>query len=485
MNWPSFFLPRPGQEQPPTSNLLLLPQNLIDAFYFYDLDIGSADLIAVLACLGGDLEIVPSSAFETLSGEVRSQLQTIQVSQRNKFRMITARKLYVFSLEAVEQHAHAVGFNDALHLFGRMQAKLSTDSGSVRLTPLANEGRLNVGRLDLLNAFRASLPHVFLHPYTPNEKMYQLVLPVAPSQEVAQGQGVALVYPLVDTEVAHTLDNSVIVMRIVYDVLLRLQQDMAQEGVKHRFTTLNIPVPSRRRLEQELALDNYIVEGDVAIKQSGQAVGQASGQVTFLERLRRLAERWSAPKITLPPQATPQIYRDLIDEVWPNVAKSEDVAIAQAIARLTSAPGLLGPKPAASPIVQPLPVSPSTPLVIRQPSPQRSSSKRPKAADRDSWVDDFATSAAPIKPGRRNKNWWEDFEMEHIGPPLQSRQITATDDWLTDLLAEQDRKTVTPPASSAPSFSPQDDWSKDFDTPDVSGKSGSKQSTDDWAKDFE
>jgi hypothetical protein len=259
--WPRYFQPRPGQESPPTGELLRIPANLIDVFYLRSSERESTNLICVVGCLGGGIDVVHGEHINDLPHTIQSQLQTVQVSRRNRFRAITASELHVFSLDATEQQARSEGFNDAVYLYGKMHEKLTTNLGGVQSVDLSNEGTLKVGRLDLLHALRQSPESSFHNPDTPDETMYHLLVPAASVLEVENGQGLTFVYPILDPKEFKRTDNSVIVKRIAYDILSKLQQDMLKQGSQHPFTKQVIPVPSLFRLEVDLANDGYEIKG--------------------------------------------------------------------------------------------------------------------------------------------------------------------------------------------------------------------------------
>lgn len=315
--WPKYFLPRPGKEHAAREAQARIPATLMDLLYIQDPMTGAAQLVALLGCLGGHMLVVPDGAFTTLPDDLQRHIKTVEVDQRGIFRAIRARELYVLVLDAIDQDVAVQGFNDPVYLFSRMQAKIVTTAGSLQTAPLANEGRLAVGRLDMLHAYQQSLGCALANPLAPNEHTYQFLLPAAPRQEIEQGSGIVLIYPMLDPLTINSSDNSFIVMRLVYEVLARLQQDMVDEGIDHPFTRLAVPVPSRGRLESELMAEGYEIKGEYAIKQR-QATGTQTGG--FLSHLRQLAARWSEPRILLPDQARPEVYSDTVDAAVENLA---------------------------------------------------------------------------------------------------------------------------------------------------------------------
>lgn len=480
----TYFQPRPGQEATSISSERQLPHRIIDIFYLRPTPTTPAELVVVIGCLmGGALLVATGPTLATLPATIRTQLQTLQVSQRSLFRTFTANELSIFSLEAIEQQPNIVGFNDAVTLFGRLQARLGADGGPVQVTPFACEGQVTVGRLDVLTAYQAALPYVFLNPETQQEKMYHFLLPGAPWQTITQGRGAVLVYPLLTAEVAHRFDNTVFTMRIAYDLLIRLQQELTEAGMYHPFTKYNLPVPSRLRLERELTLEHYTIQGDLAIKQNPQTPQEDATAQSWLAHLRRLAQRWSAPKLWLPPQATPEVYHDLIVEILPAVTRPEDQMMAQALAQLLTAPALNkgeAPVADATPARTPEPVQPALaqPPVVKPPIGQPPSVGKPPG--RTAWADDFATSAAEPASSSQPK-WWADFPTAE--QPSSKRLLTTNEDDGSAALDNEQATSPEPPAAP-PAKADQADWSQDFTLPTAPESPAAPPSAAKWRDDF-
>lgn len=449
MSWPPYFQPRRGQENPLTEESVRSTASLVDMFYFRDVESQAVELVVVLGCLGGGLTVITGEAISTLSSDLQGQVGSVEASRRGQFRAITAGPLYLMTLEAVEQQVQVEGFNDAVYLYGQMQARLSADQGRVEITPLANEGRLTVGRLDVLHAYRESLAHVFQNPYDADERMVHLLLPGAPISDIQQGRGLVLVYPVLDPQMFDRADNTVIVMRIVYDLLSRLQAELSLRPGQSPLAATPLPVPSRRRLEVELRLAGYDIEGDEAIRSSDpRPPGQE--EPGLLDRLRRMAARWTAERMTLPPQATPQDYRAIIRRVLPAIATPADDRMMQTLSASMQAQASPAEKSAAQP--EPLPSPPRSPH--SSPAP-----RRPAGADRADWARDFERPAVPSRRRAAQPEWWRDFAGE-AADSTQAKAITSRTDWLVDLQAEHGLL----PASSAggPEPAGRDDWSQDF-----------------------
>ena len=253
--WPMYFQPWPTQVEPAIQPALRIPATVVDLFSIRDPESGRAERVAIIACLEGSIDVVAAPASQALDHAIQDQIQISEVNRRGRFRQITAAELYITTLDAVEQEIQTPGFNDAVYLYGRIQARISFSHGRTHVTRLDNAGRFAVGRLDVLYACKEMAAHVFHSPDGNDEQLYHLMIPAASADEIAYGRGVVLMYPLLDTLGSANVGNTVVVMRTAYDLLARLQQDMIAEQHRHPFTNAVVPIPNRRRLERELEAD--------------------------------------------------------------------------------------------------------------------------------------------------------------------------------------------------------------------------------------
>lgn len=441
--------------------LAQLPVSLLDLFYLRANQDTSAELVAVVSCLGGGVSAVAAPAFATLPESIRSQITTASAQLRGRFRAITARELWVASLDALDQAVESAGLNDPAFLYCRLQSVLSAGPVTVMMEPLDQPGRGTVGRIDLLAACAEALVAAFPLSDPAAASVYHLLLPLGSLHAIEQGRSVALCYPILDPAVFSNPDNSVIVLRIIYDLLSRLQQDIRAELPGHPFGDASLPVPSRQRLESDLLADGYQIQGDIAVK--GSAAGRQPGDTTsFLAQLRALAQAWLAPQIQLPPQATPQLYQKLLHRLLPDVRTEEDVTMANALARLveqryvpTSSASVSAPRSSAGQVTTPLG---PRPRIRVAPDPQ--------------------PGLKPAQPSSRKNTWASDFGVS------SSHRSSATvrldrDEWLRDMRAEQSgaRSSHTTPSAR------QGTWADDFQ----GSRATPQESTpdrDDWSDDF-
>lgn len=440
--WPPYF--QPGDET--DSADLRIPASILDIFYLRPAPHSPTYLAAVVGCMGGHLDVFIGDAIHQLPKELIGQVQAIQASHRDQFRILTAQVLDLFTLEAMEQEVQAAGFNDAVYLFGQMQARIEISGEGANSQRLQTIGRLTVGRLDLLHSFRESVAHVFTDPHNPNEEMYHLLIPAGPATDIQQGKHLALLYPILDPLLFGRAHNTFIVMRLAYDLLLALQEDMVQAGSSHPFVRQALPVPSRKRLKEELERDGYEVKGDVAIKKF--QVKPQPGQIQFLIRLRQAAQTWLGERITLPPQATPTDYKGLIDRLLKDITTTADKTMMTTMLERVAYPTAPPPPKQAQPPprqVQPPPPKPTLPPA-RHP-------RRP-ANPQAEWAQDFD----PPQTSTRHKeaqNWGQDFAEIPLSSPKNKPSITSTlSDWAEDEMAEQ---------PNIQSSVKESDWAKDFE----------------------
>jgi hypothetical protein len=457
--WPPYFQPAPPSDAEAAVGERI-PVNLLDLFAVRSSPQSRPEPVAVLGCLGGGVLPVRVADAAALPHALRSQLTTAAVQLRGQFRVLTAQELWVASVDAVDQVVEATGLNDPAYLYGRLQGVIRAGSGQITITASDQPGSATVGRLDLLHACARAYTTRF--PLAESGGcVYQLLLPLGSVHATRQGCALALCYPTLDPALFASPDNGTVLLRITYELLARLQQDIREEQTGHPFATALLPVPSRQRLESDLVADGYRVQGDTATR-AAQAGGQADAS-SFLAQLRALAQSWFAPQLRLPEQATPATYQTIICGLLPSLFTPADQAMAGALDQIVTFDADTAPQ-------APLADSPATssagavtrPLgartVAAQPEPKNTPQRQPAELRTDRWAEDF-TSMRPIQ-----------------------RLLTARLDraeWARDALAERGASTTNTPRTTQESSN----WANDFastpapaDTP--------KPLDNDWSDDF-
>lgn len=400
-DWPAHVEPRSGQEQPPADAPYRMPVYLADVFFIRSPEERASAMVAVAACVGGELAVFAGAELEGLEREeteLASQLQAVRIAQRDVFRTIQANELFVGTIDAIEQNARTAGFNDPVDIDGTLQARLGWDGRTVTRLALDNAVRMLAGRLDLLAAYRTGNEHAFQNPRSSAGHTHHFFVPLAPAETIERGEGIALLYPLLDPAVSAQADNAVLAMRVAYDLLIRLQEEMRERAAPPAVAARLLPVPSRPMLEDELVASGYDIRGDIARRVRSAAPGDQE-RLPFLENLLRAFDRKPGDDVLLAPQATPNDYAGIIDEILPLVSTPGDTRMHAALAaRLRpAAPATAVPvaRQAPSPAAPPPAVAPATP---------RRRSRSPQSFDADfapipgqarsepepTWEDDFA-----------------------------------------------------------------------------------------------
>jgi len=290
---------------------------VLDVFHHAPNEVSRAELVVIAGCALGGSHVVRSGETLELPELLQQHVNVARVSNRDGMREIVAQVIDVFTVDSVELR-QAAGYNDGVLLFGHWCARLQSGTDVL----LHRRGCLTVGRLNLLYAFHTGLNYTWAHPESSEDTVYHLLLPTEPYNETARGEAIGLVYPAFDVDTFNRADNTAMTFRLIYDLLVQLQEELRRDGVKDKFVRAVLPVPSRRRLEIELEGSGYAIRGDKAIKLKQQAsdpkeIGEGLGA-----RFRRWTAHWNAERIDLPPQATAEDYRVLIEQAI-NLAASE------------------------------------------------------------------------------------------------------------------------------------------------------------------
>jgi hypothetical protein len=144
--------------------------------------------------------------------------------------------------------------------------------------------------------------------------------------------GLGLVYPVFEEYMFHSPENSAVSMRLVYDLLLALQNDLRAAKCKHEFVSVSIRVPNRLSLEQELMNAGYEIRGDEAVLLGTELLKAPPDKLGT--RLRRWRVERDAERVTLLPQATPEDYRWLVFKALDAVAEVEEATAGATGARM-------------------------------------------------------------------------------------------------------------------------------------------------------
>lgn len=443
--WPEHFQPRSGQEALRTADDDdRIATTLLDMFYLRAAESQPASLVAVVGCLGGTISAVSADALERLPDDVRDQVHMSCINQRNRFRLITARTLDVFKLEALRLNASGPGFNDPVQLFGSFQARISQEHGQASIALVNNEGRMTVGRIDLLHAIRQGIARPLVSAAANSTSTYHALISTGNSSVANVASSMMLLYPLADPVLGDIADNGAIFRTATYSLLSSLQGDMVRAGIQTQFAENRLPVPNRAQFIDGLLQDGYEIRGNTAYKTDRN---RRPPSTTLLGQVKHSVGSWFAPAIGLPLEANLIEYGALIDDGLSQIASDDDRKAMNAILAVVT--------DGFSPTVDQLQVLPAveSPLgfeaqrteeeigeLARALKPTARSSS--PSVDVDNWTDDFTRDVRPKEHrAQRPDAWWNDFSEDahssitvplHGGLPARSeiagshlRQISA------------------------------------------------------------
>lgn len=160
---------------------------------------------------------------QRLTEAARAQLHVHELACPNK-RVIAADGLALFALQLVEHITDPANINDPVCLYGTLHS-LSLDAPS----PQALRGQLTITRGDFLQGFVSARSWAFRYASQLRSESLgmHLMVPAARVEELQQGRGVVLVYPLAPIEVADDdMDNSAIVEQLLADALIAMRVDL-------------------------------------------------------------------------------------------------------------------------------------------------------------------------------------------------------------------------------------------------------------------
>jgi len=305
--------------------------------------------------------------------------------------------LWLLAIELVEQLPDAPGVNDAIYLYGTLFPAWDAAAPGVR-------GQLTTTRADVLRGFVDGFDHAFRYPPDASERVPRachLLLPGDRPDQLAQGRGMVLAYPLVDTAlIGDHAGSDLALTSLLHDLLAALRNDL---GDTRRPP---LPVPDRAAALDALRADGWEIDerADVARKK------QDSG---FFGRL--FADRDEVP---LPAQATLDRYAALARAALGHIPAWLSPASRALFARVGTA----------GPLLTTIAARAAPPALLPAPVIQRT----------------------PAPAAKRSPDWMRDFIDQHAAHAPQ----------LTPLRSPPTRAAPTP-STATPAQRP--DWMRDFD----------------------
>ena len=410
---------------------------MVDSFRFSNHYTAGQEWIVSTDSLG-NLQASADDNRNALPAQVQTELAWFEMSGYRK-RQIEAAEIYLFYLQVLEQLPETPGLNDPIYLYGTLFGPYPSAS------PVAGvEGQLTITRADLLEGMLigAEFSFRFAGNGEGTPRCFHLPLPADGDEEIRQGRGVVIAYPLLPPELILTdVANELFACRLLYDTLSALKSDAEEEKISHPLKQITLPVPSRTLLEQQLQAEGYEIKNDKAVRKAEQSGLLANVFGALLSE-----------SLKLPPEGRPEDFIEL--------------------ARLTlkALPGWPSARALAlRNLIKPAPPGSAHRTIIPPPSPSpQTNYSRPQLPRRPESLSDEPPS------------WVQDFIVTHQGsnttkPRLTSNSGSDTNfpDWMKDFaddsipsMIETDpnetkasHKSTTHPITKRN----QPDWMEDFD----------------------
>lgn len=403
---PRYFVSRSERQAP---GEILPPDHVVDSFFVGARHLAAREWAVAVDAAGG-MQTLPRDDGE-LSEAIQTELAYHEMTG-GRGRLLEASEVFLFSLELLEQPAGTPGWNDPVYLYGTLYGPHPAYEQAPGV-----EGQLTITRGDLLEGLIRSADHAFRYsrPGAENKppRCFHLTLPADREEEIRQGAGIVLAYPLLPEELIRTdVSNEIVVKQLIYDILAAIKEDLERERVAHPLRSMVIPVPSRFTLEQQLMAEGYSIE-------NGAAVKKAPGGEGFKGFLAGVFGSLMNDSLELPPEADVDEFLEIAGRV------------------LNSLPGWPSPRAEALRMrVKPAPAEAqrnrrsAQPAQIKIPQPGEA---RPRAPVR------------PIRQSDEPPDWMRDFIAAHHRPNAASPRLTST-------------LGVKKPAPS-----PKPEWMKDFE----------------------
>lgn len=473
---PRYFLSRVHAHSANARHATQPPAHVIDCFSVNNRHLAAQEWIIATDSLG-NLQALPDGNRNDLPAQVQTELAWHEIAGFQK-RQIEASEFFLFYIQVLEQHTEAPGLNDPVYLYGTL-------FGPYPSATLAQgiEGQMTVTRADLLAGLHNGAEFAFCYAnqgaaqQTPR-RCFHLMLPADREEEIRQGRGIVLAYPLLPPELTLTdVANEQFASQLLYDTLSALKEDVAEERVNHPLRNISLPVPSRFQLEQRLLAEGYEIKGNTAIKKAklgGETQGLIASVIGALMN----------DSLELPPEASTDEFLKIANLAlralpdWPT-------------ARSTTLKNLVKPAPASagrSINVSPSPAS-STKVPtnhIFQPPAQIKTQADEYPPD---WMQDFmsahrkpgsaqprltSTFAPPSPP--KESDWMKDFAADSFST---SRQTDESNEQRTSIKPHR-----TPPSKPATKAAKKPTASNSAKT-DRQSDQASKADGADWMEDFE
>ena len=399
----------------------------------------------------------------TLPANVQQDLAFNEVIGSAACRTLDSANVYLFYMEALEQPPETPGLNDPIYLYGTLYGPFpGTSSESAR----GIEGQLTINRIDLLaglvDAAKFAFNYQSVVSASETQRCFNLLLPGDREEEIAQGKGLVMAYPLMPTEVVMGEPwNEIVVCGLLFDTLSALKEDLEKEKVRHPLRDATLPVPNRAWVEQQLESNGWMVKGNTATRLPGANAGIPKMLSYALGTLIK-------DKMTLPPQGTIDDYIELASMTINHLpgfpptrlkALRNRVRAVSAEARAQGSRAKSAPPPSRIPAGQPLPA-------------QMGNAPPTRKVD---WMQDFIATHRPSGAGETRLTTMSGLANSRPAAapnraPQQESKLKAKPDWMSDFDGQPAGKENIKPEKPEEkkekknqSSKPSTDWMKDFE----------------------
>lgn len=470
---PRYFVSRQNDESFADCLSTLDPCHAIDSFF-----IGGRHLVerewVVTIDSAGYLKATDGEKLGALPTEVQQDLAFNEVIGTAASRTLDSSHVYLFYLEALEQPPETPGLNDPVYLYGILYGPYPSSSNE---SARGIEGQLTVNRIDMLAGLVDSAKFAFNYQSvisgTQTQRCFNLLLPGDREEEIAQGKGLVMAYPLMPAEVVMGEPwNEIVVSGLIFDLLSALKEDLEKEKINHPLRNTTIPVPNRAWVEQQLESNGWSVKGNTATRLPGANAGIPKMMSYALGTLIK-------DKMTIPPQGSIDDYIALAESTIKHLpgfpptrlkALRNRVRAVSAEARAQGSRSKSAPSsPARLPTGQAFP-------------PQMGNAPAPRKAD---WMQDFINKHRSSGAAETRLTMMSGLARTAQAKPAQNTtktdsKLIAKPDWMSDFDAPPAGKENIKPKEI------EDSKNKEINDEKKTDKSAANRtSSNDWMKDFE
>lgn len=470
---PRYFVSRQNDDSFADCVSTLDPCHAIDSFFIGGRHMVEREWVVTIDS-AGYLKATDGEKLGSLPAEVQQDLAFNEVIGSAASRTLDSSAVYLFYLEALEQPPETPGINDPVYLYGTLYGPFPAPSGeSARGIP----GQLTINRIDLLAGLVDSAKFAFNYQAisgSQTQRCFNLLLPGDREEEIAQGKGLVMAYPLMPAEVVMGEPwNEIVVCGLVFDVLSALKDDLEKEKVNHPLRNTTLPVPNRTWVIQQLETNGWAVKGNVATRLPGANIGMNKMLSMALGTLIK-------DKMTIPPQGSIDDYIALAEMTirnLPGFPPSRLKALRNRVRAVSPEARAQGSRAKTAPAQ-----AARTPKGQTFPA-QIGNSPPAKTAD---WMQDFIAGHRPAGSGETRLTTMSGLANNRAGAtPVSAKRaetkLNAKPDWMSDFDAQQVGK------ENINSEAKEEKKEKKKQNSDESGNQNAKPNSNQgsWMKDFD